>query len=329
MLESGLRTIFDGLNKPLPGEIIQPISLGKLAIEAVENSSANQVYRVRKYMGWLAQEIGILNVIFLQGPESEIYENFLQAIKQSEKMALEFAQLSQVVADLNSSDAASVIYKGFEEIVKGYGIQPPIIGSTVIHNYHYDLCKFIGHELFVIFFSFLIRSRCWDIVANLLEESFYIYNISKGQKEECAFTRVNQYAHGLGGISRKLRRFSVHSDLLQERHTAGLLAELVSMEQFIDADYFLFLRAEVQEAQCTGWTPWSLLYMRGHVPSYLLEATRKKNAEKLLKPLGVEGDIEALRAKLVNSSQTIARLFQNAYDLNALGNFDLNSVGTR
>jgi len=63
---------------------------------------------------------------------------------------------------------------------------------------------------------------------------------------------------------------------LNERHTKGRLAEICPMDQFIAADFFLFLRAGFE------WRPWSCLYLYEHTPRFIGEAVRKKYAEQIL-----------------------------------------------
>ncbi len=36
-----------------------------------------------------------------------------------------------------------------------------------------DLAKFLGHELFIIFFSFLIQNRRWELIEKLLDGDLY------------------------------------------------------------------------------------------------------------------------------------------------------------
>jgi hypothetical protein len=118
--------------------------------------------------------------------------------------------------------------------------------------------------------------------------------------------------------------------LLNERHTQGDLAKLMPMEQFAEADFFLFLKAELQEtssSQWISWIPWSVLGMR-HPPRYLQEAARIKYAQQLLRPLGVE-DISTLRTRLQERAGKLAELWRNGFWHYAMVGFDYSTIGSR
>jgi len=55
----------------------------------------------------------------------------------------------------------------------------------------------------------------------------------------------------------------LHSNILNERHTAGGLAAIMPMNELVAADYFLFLLAELppeQPPDCRHhWRPWSAI----------------------------------------------------------------------
>ena len=65
-------------------------------------------------------------------------------------------------------------------------------------------------------------------------------------------------------------------------------------------------------------------------PRFLLEATSKKQAERLVKPLGVH-DVEALRTLVKRVPSRLSRLF-NAHGGHwtpVLYGFDVNAIGSR
>ncbi len=193
----------------------------------------------------------------------------------------------------------------------------------------------MGHELFVTFFSFLIRENRWKIITELLEEDIYVENFWMGQYRYepgfVSFTYVSGYVKLLQNRKDRLHlnRLSLHADILNERHTEGDLAKLVPMQQFMDADCFLFLRAELKKDSQSiyPWFPWSTLYMK-QAPRYLLEASRAKYAQQLLRPLGVE-NIETLRVRLVEGEAKLAQMFSNPFPRKPFGNFEPSTIGSR
>ena len=88
----------------------------------------------------------------------------------------------------------------------------------------------------------------------------------------------------------------------------------------MDADFppppFLFLRSEAGKSEpadfdSVDWIPWSVIYMKKTCRRFLLEATSKKQAERLVKPLGVH-DVEALRTLVKRVPSRLSRLFNGA-----------------
>ncbi len=102
------------------------------------------------------------------------------------------------------------------------------------------------------------------------------------------------------------------------------------MEMFAEADYFLFLRAELQSAtasQWVSWIPWSVLGMR-QPPRYLREAERIRYAQQLLRPLGVE-DISTLRSRLEERTGKLAEAWSNGFWHYAMAGFNFSTIGSR
>lgn len=116
-----------------------------------------------------------------------------------------------------------------------------------------------------------------------------------------------------------LRKKSVHADILNERHTQGFLAEIVPMQQFMNADFFLFLRPE-------RWHPWSWIYLED-VPRFLLEAQRAKYAEHLLRPLGID-NISNLRKRIKEQCKALSTRDIDFYDT-PFGNYDVQKIGSQ
>ena len=224
---------------------------------------------------------------------------------------------------MNTSNAAFAVYRGFEDIVEHYN--PPRNFSGHVETRYFDFFKFIGYELFVTFFSFLIRESHWELIAYLLEQDIYIDNPRIGsygyEPMVVTFTYVSQSA--------ELLNFDKHIDILTKRHTEGELAKLIPMQQFMDADFFLFLRAfqEAEVGHLWSWKAWSTLEMT-QAPRYLLEASRAKYAQQLLRPLGVK-DIETLRVCVDQGAAKLRQIHGSLYPFHPLGNFDPRSIGSR
>ncbi len=146
------------------------------------------------------------------------------------------------------------------------------------------------------------------------------------------FSDLSEYIRLLEHRKQRLKsnRMSLHFDLLSERHTQGDLAKLVPIEQFAEADYFLFLRAELQLAKVSQWAlwmPWSVPSMR-QPPRYIQEARRAGYAPRLLRPLGVE-DIPTLRTRLAERTGKLAGVWTHTIWHYGMAGFDFSIIGSR
>jgi hypothetical protein len=82
----------------------------------------------------------------------------------------------------NVVEAAQTVYEGFADILNLYTIPPsPPSGER---TFSYDLARFLGHELFVMFVALLIRNKRWELLATLLDEELYARTSDYGQREK-------------------------------------------------------------------------------------------------------------------------------------------------
>jgi hypothetical protein len=148
-----------------------------------------------------------------------------------------------------------------------------------------------------------------------------------------SFTYISQYVQLLEYNKNRLRLNTVllHADILNDRHIQGDLAQIIPMHQFMDADCFLFLRSDFQATKANQpetWKPWSNVYMH-EVPRYLLETSRTKYAEQLLRPLGLN-NIEIFKKRLSDASTKLEKMFYNGWLYSSpLKNFDPLTIASR
>ena len=130
--------------------------------------------------------------------------------------------------------------------------------------------------------------------------------------------------------AKSLRVACLHGQILQQRHAAGPLAEVVPLEQFVDAELFLFIRGEFIKQDRSGsiaWFPWSSLYAH-EAPRFLVRAVRAKDAEQLLRPLGAPS-IEVLRERLPEFAARLREAVPNVLSFRPFGGFDVRTVASR
>ncbi len=231
MLKDALYIILNEPDALLPGEMIQPVSTAEQARISINESRPDQAALVRRYMTELANKIEEMTPDFT---DQEPDEQLIQAIGESTEMVIEFASLAQTIAQMPATKAAQAMYKGFGSILNLYTFPPDFQGTH--HEFDHDLAKFLGHELFVTFFSFLIEDEQWELIADLLDQDLFARGYDFEQHSVAVpFSQISQYSRLLEQI-RKQRlgsgRWSHYADLLNERHTQGELAKLVPIEPF-------------------------------------------------------------------------------------------------
>ncbi len=172
--------------------------------------------------------------------------------------------------------------------------------------------------------AFLMRESRWELIADVLDESFLIRNNHYGEPRSFSFEYVSDYIETLEYRKRRLNsnRISIRADMLNERHSKLKLAEICPMEEFISADYFLFVRAEFD------WKPWSALYLFEYLPDFVVAAIRAKFANQILKPLAIES-IERLREVLRDRATKVHAFYRSGFWHSRMDGIDYSTIGTK
>jgi hypothetical protein len=328
-LIADLRTILSGANTPLPGEVIE-LTAAEQVRAAVEGNRPNQAGLMRQYMAKLTHDIDGHSLKLSGVPEDQWDELLLKSLTESLETVVEFTRVSQAVAIANAADAAKALYKGFENVLNLYTLPNDFKGQFNPHDF--DFAEFVGYELFVTVFACLIQEQRWELIAELLDQTFYVKQHDRGNRTRTLFTFVSERVKLLDMRKQRLKsnRVSLRADLLNERHTQGELGELMPIQQFVDADYFLFLRSDLPpETTHRGidWKPWSLLYLN-EVPRFLVDATSARVAEQLFRPFRVN-DIATFRSRLDERKLRYGQLWSSeAIWFSPLDGFDTDVIGS-
>jgi hypothetical protein len=298
-LEGALRAI---LAEEPNQQLSSAPSAADKAVESIEQGEQSQAALCTRFMSELSDRIKELTPRLVREKVDQWDDELVEAIRQSLPTVTDFARIVDTAAVHNSREAALGLFRGFAPLFAQYDLAPDFRGGT-FYQVQFDLPKFIGHELMVMLFAPFIAEHRWDTVTELCQESVVIPNVTSRFSDQAIVTyhfaseSVALLDHRNERL--KLRRLSLHADILKERHENGRLSELSSWRRFQEADVFLFLRSAFELPQMDlwkVWRPWSAMLLRGS-PSYLLEATRKEKARQLLGPLGVNSLVE-LRTKL-------------------------------
>jgi hypothetical protein len=285
-------------------------------------------------MQHFAQDIAALMPPYRDMEQSRSDDRLVESIEATRRSVLSFSRLAQAITvATGATEAAHAMYSGFTYLLDLYWL-PRGSESGMFFDEAFDLPKFIGYETFVTLFGLLIRENRWQLIGDLLDDDLYVNTQYGGRRGTVGLGYVSQPLKLLDVRKQriKLTYLTLHGFLLNERHKQGDLAEVMPMEQFVDADYFLYLRGQLQpdrpnqDRGGVEWRPWSSIYLQD-VPRYLEAARRVKGAQRLLHPLAVE-DISTLRLRFTERVHGLGEIFGTTIWDDPMRRFDPQSIGT-
>jgi hypothetical protein len=323
LLENAIRTILPEVERRASDKkTLQPNFFERASI-AIENGQINQIAETRKYMNLLLDEFSGFAPDFPNAPKDEEPDDLLvKAIDQTRNSIVEFARLSEIVAAVNALEIARVIYKSFEKLVNRYLVPNNFSGHY--QSTRLDYYKFIGHELFVILVSTLIREGRWETISILLSEDLVVDNARFGRTGIESFGYISQSVEMLRPWGQKLepRQVSEHAFLLHERYTQAQMPDIIPFQQFVEADFFLMLHKH------GDWRPRSTIYLGETTPRFLLEASKKDYAQKVFRSLRIE-TLDDFREVIHSCIRDLRQYYSRAIFYDPLYSFKLNSIGSR
>ena len=289
------------------------------AIIALSNLQPNRSLLVRRYMDELMKKLLELAPDFSNVGERD--ELLIQALDRTVDLVAKFSQLTETAVSIPDIESINILYEKLEVILEHY--RPPVGFSGTWYPADYDFFKFLGHELYVIFYSFFIRDDRFETLSELLEKGIYVKNTHRGEAQIVAIGEASDFVALLDHHNHraKLNRACFHADMLKTRHSERPIRETVPFEQFIETDFFLFLREGLD------WRPWSTIYLGSQAPRFLVRAGNSKYAEMLFRPLRVQS-IENLRGLVVQRVPELRQLFRTSLGFSPLEYFKLNSIGS-
>jgi hypothetical protein len=261
---------------------------------------------------------------------AEYDEAIVAQIKEGIPISYRFIEAALLASKYGNVDAITAIYGFFASALKLYDIPDDFSGSY--RSTDFDGYKFLVYEMFVSFIAALIKYDNWGIIGDILTDDLFLEK--KYDSKYVSFTRISSYVASLDEIRNKrlnLRRISVMGDLFKERFTQSELSQLVTHKDFLEADYFLFMRTVCHEDNLESlwnvWCPRSCVWLDGP-PSYIVKAESKRFLEKIAKATGFEKSEEFVE-NFKRSHSVFTRYFSRGWKGDPLEHFDLNKIGTR
>ncbi len=296
------------------------------AVAAIENQQPNRIIILRRN---LAQ---ILTALEEHEPKKHsevgIIEPLITALASTQETVAEFSKIAETISLMNDLDAAIEVLRSFGRIFQQYDLPENFSGR--FGSGDFDYFKFLGHELFVTFVSFLLVEQRWEMLEKVLAEPIPVrYVRRKRGPGNVEWSFASQHLPTFIDEGNRRRRVSLHADTLNERHTSGGLAAIMPIDDFADADYLLFLRGVIPP-QNVGlmiqWRPWSALYLK-HSPMFLRRAEYRNVANSLAKFLGAPS-VDELKKRLSERTPEVERMFADGLWASPLEMRDIEGIGS-
>ncbi|WP_191601510.1 SEFIR domain-containing protein [Marinomonas algicola] len=152
----------------------------------------------------------------------------------------------------------SKLHRFFEALIP-YMNRPENVHSW--NEWDFDNFKFIAHELFLYLVAVLIKHEKFSEVNLLLNQEYYVSGQSDYGKDvmvgyDAFRTHLRSLEHRNTRL--KLNRVSLHADLMEQRSKLSG----IEFRYLMQADFILFMRAEVQQSDYySRWFPYTLVYI--------------------------------------------------------------------
>lgn len=318
-LDVALRTAF---------QTTKPTTSSIPAIPAIENQQANRIIVLRRNLDEILKTLNHLEP--KKHSQGGTADDLIKGLELTQEPVAEFSKIAEAASVMNDQEVVLEIYRWFGRLFERYDLPEDFSGrsSSADHDYF----KFLGHELFVTLIAFLLREKRWGLLETTLAEPIPMrYSRRNYGPASVNWSFASEHLSLLLDESPKRQRMSLHADILKERHTAGGLAAIMPMEEFVSADYFLFLFGELPPDEAPepffSWRAWSALYLK-HAPALLRDAEHKQIVQRLLKIFHIQ-TVEELRKRLVERAPRLKLLFNHGLWIDPMRGETFDKIGTR
>ncbi len=264
------------------------------------------------------------------GQYAEYDEAIVDQIVRGLPLSYRFTEAAVIAAKGENADALKTMYHFFGDMLKLYDVPEGFSGSY--RRTDFDGFKFLGYEMFVSLIAAILRYDQWSLLGELLDEDLFIEKTHDSRYQ--SFVRVSSFAGSLDEVRNRrlnLQRISVMADMIKERFTKTELSELMSHKEFLEADYFLFMRTVCHEENTeylrNVWCPRASVWL-DHPPSYVVKAESVRFLQRILPATGF-AKWEEFVEKLKLQHGTFEKYFRSGWKDSPLQYFDLNKLGSR
>jgi hypothetical protein len=260
----------------------------------------------------------------------EYDDAIVNQIENGVPITYRFIDAALLASKYGNYDGIQALYEFFGKALRTYNIPEGFSGT--FSRTDFDGFKFLVYEMFVSLIASLIRNNHWDILGHILAEDLFVEK--KYDSKYVSFAHVSEYLGSLDQLRNqrlKKKRVTLMGDMLKERFTNSQLSQLLSHKDFLEADYFLFMRTvshdENPKYLYDVWCPRACVWLE-HVPSYIVKAESKRFLAAMLPATGFS-DEASFKENFIKKHGVFTRYFSTGWKDDPLEDFDLNKLGTR
>lgn len=237
----------------------------KRALDAIRKNKEYVYGAINEYFSVFVQGLDNFRIKDHEGQfDDKVVENIEKFIPYRNEVIEIFLSLAQYK---DTKESHRLIHRFFEQLIPYFGTPEGISASK---EWGFDNFKFIFQELFLYCIAAFLKNERFSAVNYFLKHRYYIEKHSDyGRNVMQGFYIFRDRLKSLSYRNErlKLRRLSLHADLLHQR----CIAVGIDINQLMQADFVLFLRDSIdalKEGRNQIWWPDTLLYKAHRVGTF-------------------------------------------------------------
>ena len=242
-----------------PSISLETSALFRRVLDAVRNSKSYASGAVTGYLDTYAANLGRFRLEASKG-DTTFDEKIIENIERFTSFRNEAVEVFTAISQYDQPPGSAKHLHRFFEAVIPYLFEPGHNQSW--HKWDFDNFKFIINELFLYCIAVLLKYERFVSVSILTLQRYHF--VLASDSSIGPMNHFSVFSNSLYSLEHrkerlKMRRLSVHADLLKER-CKGIG---ISFDHLMQADYFLFLADCIEALKIRGgpsWWPVTLVY---------------------------------------------------------------------
>ncbi|EKO3438034.1 TIR domain-containing protein [Vibrio fluvialis] len=287
------------------------ISLGtaaahKRAISAIKENKPFAAGALDEYLSAVVSNLEKFRITEKEGEfDDQVVDNIEKFLPYRNELINLFVTLAQYSPE---EENIRKVHRFFESLIP-YMSKPENVNHW--SEWDFDNFKFIIHELFLYAVAIFLKYERFAEIDLFLTQQYYVAGRSDyGKDVMVGFETFREYLRSLKHRNDrlKLRRLSVHADLLEQRskHSG------IEFRYLMQADFVLFMRAEILNVDFySRWFPDTLLYVGRFHSAFevFARSSSKSYFEKVKCILGIDkpSDLDELMEAYKTDRQRLPR----------------------